>query len=86
MTPGPQWTTNCKPWTSAGSAHAAPDPTLADSEVITIELVGEFWELDTDRDLFRHFRRYHAAEFPALATSTAPPSPARPPTSGGSSS
>jgi hypothetical protein len=44
-----------------------PRPTLADSEVITIELVGEFWKLGTDRDLFRHFRCYHQAEFPALA-------------------
>ena len=44
-----------------------PQPKLTDSEVITIELVGEFWKLGTDRDLFRHFRRYHTAEFPALA-------------------
>src|SRR6516165_3196502 len=44
-----------------------PAPRLADSEVIAIELVGEFWKLGTDQDLFRHFRRYHAAEFPALA-------------------
>jgi hypothetical protein len=44
-----------------------PQPKLSDSEVITIELVGEFWKLGTDRDLFRHFRRYHIAEFPALA-------------------
>jgi hypothetical protein len=44
-----------------------PQPALADSEVLTIELVGEFWKLGTDQDLFRHFRRYHAAEFPALA-------------------
>ena len=44
-----------------------PRPKFADSEVITIELVGEFWGLDKDRELFRHFRRYHAAEFPALA-------------------
>jgi hypothetical protein len=44
-----------------------PRPALADSEVLTIELVGEFWKLGTDRDLFRHFRRYHTAEFPALA-------------------
>jgi len=40
---------------------------LSDSEVITIELVGAFWKLGTDQDLFRHFRRYHAAEFSALA-------------------
>ena len=45
-----------------------PTPKLADSEVITIELVGAFWKLGTDRDLFRHFRRYHTAEFPALAS------------------
>jgi hypothetical protein len=45
-----------------------PRPTLADSEVLTIELVGEFWKLGTDQDLFRHFRRYHLAEFPALAS------------------
>ncbi len=44
-----------------------PHPKLADSEVITMELVGEYWKLDTDRDLFRHFCRYHTAEFPALA-------------------
>ena len=31
-------------------------PKLADSEVITIEIVGEFWGLDADRELFRHFR------------------------------
>jgi hypothetical protein len=45
-----------------------PQPKLADSEVITIELVGEFWKLGTDCDLFRHFRRYHTAAFPALAS------------------
>jgi hypothetical protein len=44
-----------------------PKPKLADSEVITMELVGEFWKLGTDQDLFRHFRHYHLAEFPALA-------------------
>jgi Transposase DDE domain len=44
-----------------------PRPTLTDSEVITIELVGEFWGLDRDTAILRHFRAYHAAEFPALA-------------------
>lgn len=43
-----------------------PHPVLADSEVITIELVGEFFKLDCDRDVFRHFRRHYAAEFPSL--------------------
>ncbi len=42
-------------------------PKLSDSEVITIEVVGEFWGLDADRELFRHFRQDHTAEFPALA-------------------
>jgi len=44
-----------------------PDPELADSEVITIELVGEHLGLDRDARLFWHFRAYHAAEFPGLA-------------------
>jgi hypothetical protein len=42
--------------------------TLTDAEVITLELVGEFWGLDTDKAIYRHFRDYHAAEFPALPT------------------
>ncbi len=42
-------------------------PKLTDSEVLTIEIVGEFGGLDADRDLFRHFQQYHTAEFPALA-------------------
>lgn len=44
-----------------------PDPELADSEVITIELVGEYLGLDRDSCLFWHFRQYHRADFPALA-------------------
>jgi hypothetical protein len=44
-----------------------PAPTLADSEVVTIEVVGELWGLADDKALLAHFRRYHAAEFPALA-------------------
>jgi hypothetical protein len=43
-----------------------PDPVLADSEVITMEVVGEHLGLDRDARLFWHFRRYHAAEFPGL--------------------
>jgi hypothetical protein len=46
--------------------HSGPDPTLADSEVITIEIVGEHLGIDRDAQLFWHFRHYHAAEFPAL--------------------
>jgi Transposase DDE domain len=43
-----------------------PDPELADSEVITTELVGEHLGLDRDARLFWHFRQYHARAFPAL--------------------
>ena len=44
-----------------------PRPTLSDSEVITMVLAGEFLGIDTDRGIYRFFRRYHLAEFPALA-------------------
>lgn len=47
-----------------------PAPALADSEVIAIEIVGELWGLADDRAIFEHFRRYHLAEFPALARIT----------------
>lgn len=43
-----------------------PLPTLADSELITIELAGEFCGIDTDGGIFEFFRRYHLGEFPAL--------------------
>lgn len=45
-----------------------PMPILADSEVVTIEVVGEFLSLDQDTALYHHFRRYHADLFPALPT------------------
>ncbi|HEX3356200.1 MAG TPA: hypothetical protein VHS31_04380, partial [Tepidisphaeraceae bacterium] len=44
-----------------------PDPWLHDSEVITMELAGEFLKIDTDKGIWQHFRRYHLAEFPQLA-------------------
>ena len=44
-----------------------PRPRLADSEVITIELVGELWGLADDAAILRHVRAHHLAEFPALA-------------------
>ena len=43
-----------------------PAPILADSEVLTIEVVGEFLSLDQDTALVDHFRRHHADLFPAL--------------------
>ena len=44
-----------------------PRPTLADSEVLTVEVVGALLGIETDAGLYRHFRRYHADLFPALA-------------------
>jgi hypothetical protein len=43
-----------------------PQPTLADSEVLTIECVGEFLGIDTDTGLYQYFRRHWADWFPAL--------------------
>src|SRR5215208_7378356 len=41
-------------------------PILADSEVLTIECVGEFWGIDTDKGLYEHFRCHWGDWFPAL--------------------
>jgi hypothetical protein len=41
-------------------------PQLADSEVLTMEVVGEFLGIDTEKGLYEHFCRYYAAWFPAL--------------------
>ena len=43
-----------------------PTPTLCDSEVLTIEVVGEFLGLDEDTELFTYFRRHYAHFFPNL--------------------
>ena len=43
-----------------------PQPTLRDSEVLTIEVVGEFLGIDTESNIFRHFCRYYADWFPGL--------------------
>ena len=45
-----------------------PAPTLSDSEVLTMELVGEYLGMGKDTDLFTYFRRHWQAFFPALAT------------------
>jgi hypothetical protein len=44
-----------------------PQPRLHDSEVITMELAGEFMGVDTDEGIYAFFRRYHRSEFPKLA-------------------
>ncbi len=41
-------------------------PKLHDSEVLTMEIVGEVLGYDTDAGLYRYFRSHHAALFPAL--------------------
>ena len=43
-----------------------PKPRLTDSEVLTIEIAGEFLGLDTDRALFRYFRCHYGEFFPTL--------------------
>lgn len=43
-----------------------PQPTLSDSEVLTMEIVGEFLGIDTDRGIFCYFRRHYSDWFPAL--------------------
>lgn len=45
-----------------------PQPVLADSEVITMEVVGEYLGLEQDSALFTYFRRHYAHFFPALRT------------------
>ncbi len=41
-------------------------PKLADREVITLEIVGEYLSLNQDKALFTYFRRHYAHFFPAL--------------------
>src|SRR3954467_4235841 len=43
-----------------------PTPVLADSEVLTVEIVGEFLGLDTDRGLHAYCRRHYGHLFPRL--------------------
>ncbi len=44
-----------------------PAPQLSDSEVLTIEIVGEFLGIDTDKALYRYFRNHYGEWFPALS-------------------
>src|SRR4051794_22249719 len=56
-------------FTQAGRLRQrGPEPVLADSEVLTIEAVGEFLGLDTDQALHAYFRRHFASFFPAMQT------------------
>lgn len=49
-----------------GWRQRGPAPVLADSEVITMELLGEWLGLDRDSRLFADFRQHHADAFPGL--------------------
>ena len=44
-----------------------PAPAVADSEVITMEEVGEFLSINQDKALFDFFRRHYSHFFPAIA-------------------
>ncbi len=44
-----------------------PSPKLADSEVVTIEVVGIYLGLSQDQEVFDSFCRHYAHFFPALA-------------------
>lgn len=43
-----------------------PRPALADAEVLTVEVVGEYLGLDRDAEVFAYFRRHYPHFFPAL--------------------
>lgn len=43
-----------------------PQPVLADSEVLTMEVLGEWLGLDTDKAIYQHFGRYYREWFPRL--------------------
>src|SRR3954449_4633281 len=49
-----------------GLRQRGPAPVLADSEVLTVEIVGEFLGLDTGRGLHARFRRHYGHLFPRL--------------------
>lgn len=43
-----------------------PRPQLSDSEVLTMEIVGEFLGIDTDQGLYTFFRRHFGEWFPTM--------------------
>ena len=42
------------------------EPELSDSEVLTMEIVGEFLGIDAEKDLYAYFKRHYGEWFPAL--------------------
>jgi hypothetical protein len=43
-----------------------PAPKLSDSEVLTMEIVGEYLSIDTEKGLYAYFRNHYGEWFPAL--------------------
>jgi len=48
--------------------HAGFQPKLTDSEVITMEIVGEFIGKDQDKQIWQYFKTYWSDYFPALGS------------------
>lgn len=46
-------------------------PNLADAEVITMEIVGEFFGIDTDKGIWSYFKTHWLAWFPTLGSRSA---------------
>ena len=44
-----------------------PRPTLHDSEVLTMEVLGEFLGIDEDKSIYTYFRQHWSAWFPGIA-------------------
>jgi hypothetical protein len=59
-----------------------PAPKLSDAEVPTIEIVGEFLGIDTDKGIHLFFRRHYSEWLPLSMRCIGLPSPAKLPTSG----
>ena len=45
-----------------------PMPQMTDSEVLTMEIVGEILGFDTDKDIFGFFRDFYGHYFPKLTS------------------
>lgn len=58
----------CEDWlTERGPVRSrGPAPKLSDSEVITMEIIGEFLGIDTDKGIFTYFKRHYTHYFPKI--------------------
>ena len=48
-----------------------PAPRMRDSEVLTMEIVGEFLGMDTDKEIYHPFRLHYSDWFPGIAPDNA---------------